>query len=67
MVAVEIMHTIGAQGSGSNHLLALKLDISKTFDWVEWSFIKNMMQQMSFDDCEYSLSWYAWFQSPILF
>lgn len=42
----EIMLTIEAQGSGFYHLLALKLDINKAYDWVERDFIKIMMQQM---------------------
>ena len=29
--------------------MVVKLDISKTYDWVEWTFLKGIMHKLGFD------------------
>lgn len=36
-------------------MLALKLDISKTYDRVEWEFFRKMMSKLGFQD-----AWIEW-------
>lgn len=36
--------------SGSSSYMALKLDTSKVYDQVKWSFLENLMRRMDF--CE---------------
>lgn len=40
MVAFELMHTIRRKMGGKQGLMALKLDISKAYDVVKWSFLE---------------------------
>ena len=30
--------------------MALKLDISKAYDWIEWSFLEELMRKMVFNE-----------------
>ncbi|XP_041011395.1 uncharacterized protein LOC121255185 [Juglans microcarpa x Juglans regia] len=49
-VAYELMHSM--QNRRTNHkegFMALKLDISKSYDRLEWSFVQLVLQQMGFD------------------
>lgn len=48
LVAYELMHylkKIRKRGSG---FISLKLDISKSYDHVEWSFLEEIMHRMGF-------------------
>ena len=42
LVAYETLHTMRSRKKGKKGLLALKLDISKTYDWVEWTLLGHM-------------------------
>ena len=46
-VAFEIAH-IMKEKNGKCGLLALKLDMSKVYDRVEWDFLKEVMRTMGF-------------------
>uniref|UniRef100_A0A2N9F6N4 Reverse transcriptase domain-containing protein n=1 Tax=Fagus sylvatica TaxID=28930 RepID=A0A2N9F6N4_FAGSY len=47
-VAYELMHTMRSKWKGKVGYLAMKLDMSKTYDRVEWAFLKAAMLKMGF-------------------
>ena len=46
LVAYETLHTMHGRRSGRRGSLALKLDISKAYDHVEWPFLKGIMSRL---------------------
>ena len=48
LVAYETLHTMHARKKGKKGTLALKLDISKAYDSVEWQFLQRIMEKMGF-------------------
>ena len=50
MVAFETLHYMKNHNSGKNGFMALKLDMSKVYDWVEWSFLREVMNRMGFNE-----------------
>ena len=48
MVAFELMHTLKMKSNGEKGWLALKLDMSKAYDRVEWCFVEAMMHRLGF-------------------
>ena len=48
-VAYEILHRMRNRRRGKVGQMAVKLDISKAYDWVEWSFLQGIMQKLGFD------------------
>ena len=55
LVAYETLHTMHVRKKGKKGLIALKLDISKAYDHIEWPFLQGMMQMMGFPD-----RWIGW-------
>lgn len=55
LVAHECMHYLKNKRAGNSFEMALKLDMSKAYDRVEWSFLWFMMNKMGFDR-----RWIAW-------
>lgn len=50
IVAFETLHAIRRKTGGKNGLMALKLDMSKAYDRVEWSFLGDIMTLLDFPD-----------------
>jgi hypothetical protein len=48
LVAYECLHSIKNKRSGSSGYCAVKLDMHKAYDRVEWIFLENMMRKLGF-------------------
>ncbi|XP_041016205.1 uncharacterized protein LOC121258730 [Juglans microcarpa x Juglans regia] len=48
IVAYETLHSMKTRSKGKGGSMALKMDISKAYDRVEWNFLKAVMQRMGF-------------------
>ena len=49
-MAYESLHSMHNMRSGKKGSLALKLDISKAYDWVEWYTLKGIMSKLGLPD-----------------
>lgn len=54
-IAHEYVHFLNNKRVGKDGYLAIKLDMSKAYDRVEWNFLKNIMIKMGF--CELWIAW----------
>jgi hypothetical protein len=50
IVAFEAFHTMATRLKGKQGFMALKLDMSKAYDKVEWNFLEAIMRKMGFLD-----------------
>lgn len=50
LLAYECTHYMQNKRSGREGYAAVKLDMSKAYDRVEWSFLKKMVEKMGFDE-----------------
>uniref|UniRef100_A0A803QGA2 Reverse transcriptase domain-containing protein n=1 Tax=Cannabis sativa TaxID=3483 RepID=A0A803QGA2_CANSA len=48
LIAYECLHNLKARKVGRRSYVAMKLDMSKAYDRVEWKFIEKMMLKMGF-------------------
>ena len=48
LLALEIFHAMKNRKKGSKGIFALKLDMSKAYDRVEWLFLEKIMEKMRF-------------------
>lgn len=49
IVACEIIHTMNTSMKGKVGYVALKLNMSKEYDRVEWRFVEGVLQKMDFE------------------
>jgi hypothetical protein len=55
LIAIEIIHALKRRTRGAKGELALKIDISKAYDKVDWDFLKGVLIRMDFSD-----TWVRW-------
>lgn len=55
LLAFELLHYMKQKKRGGEGEVALKLDVSKAYDRVNWGFLKHQMVQMGF-----SIKWISW-------
>ena len=55
LVAYKTLHTMHSREKGKKGSLALKLDISKAYDRVEWHFLQGIMAKLGF-----LVTWINW-------
>jgi hypothetical protein len=48
LIAIEVIHAIKRKTKGQRGELALKIDISKTYDKVDWGFLRCVLTRMRF-------------------
>ena len=50
MIAQEMFQALRTKPSGRNKRMAIKTDMSKAYDRMEWSFIEAVMRNMGFSE-----------------
>ena len=50
LVAFEVMHCINKKRKGKKGLMAIKLDMSKAYNWVGWAYLEAMMRKLGFQN-----------------
>jgi hypothetical protein len=50
LVAYESIHTIKKKRTGSSSACAVKLDMHKAYDRIEWIFLENMTRNLGFSE-----------------
>lgn len=50
LVAYETLHTMHTRMWGKDGYMAIKLDMSKVYDRVEWQFLEVVMRRMGFTE-----------------
>ena len=48
LVAYESIHTMGRRKKGKNYSCAVKLDMMKAYDRLEWTYLKAIMGKLGF-------------------
>ena len=49
-MAFESLHHMKHKKVGKSGFMAMKLDMSKAYDHVEWNFLCRLMEKMGFED-----------------
>ena len=48
LAAYETLHTMHSRMKGKKGFMAIKLDVSKAYDQVEWRFLETVMHRLGF-------------------
>ncbi|XP_059436137.1 uncharacterized mitochondrial protein AtMg01250-like [Corylus avellana] len=51
LVAFEALHTMDIRLKGRNGFMAMKLDMSKSYNRIEWPYLEAIMQRLGFEAC----------------
>ncbi|KAM2242622.1 hypothetical protein EV1_009536 [Malus domestica] len=59
LVVHELLHSMQHKNEEDVYYMAMKLDMAKAYDRVEWSFLITMMHKLGFDDvfCQWVMEW----------
>ncbi|XP_010666711.1 uncharacterized protein LOC104883845 [Beta vulgaris subsp. vulgaris] len=49
LIALELFHTMKQRNNSRTGIMAMKLDMSKAYDRVEWGFLRRLLLTMGFD------------------
>jgi hypothetical protein len=49
VVAIEVLHFMKAKTRGEDRYVALKLDISKAYDRMDWNYLRAVLHKMGFN------------------
>jgi hypothetical protein len=55
MAAIEVIHFMQTKSRGNDRYVALKLDISKAYDRMDWDYLREVMVKMGFNN-----KWIHW-------
>lgn len=50
LVAFETLHYMKTKCEGRRGFMAIKLDMSKAYDRVEWGYLSQVMRKMGFEE-----------------